>query len=98
MSDGLDETRTMTIDDQRGAAFHEAGHAVAAWSIGLLVRRIAIGIDGDDAKGTAEIEQKDSTALVDQIAMWVAGGIAQEIFATRPMPAPASATWPEFMP
>jgi hypothetical protein len=42
--------------DQMGAAYHEAGHAVVAWALGLNVGRLAIAIGGDDAKGSADIE------------------------------------------
>jgi hypothetical protein len=43
----------MQTDDEsrRGAAFHEAGHAVVAWALKLPVRRLVIGIDGDPSKG-----------------------------------------------
>jgi hypothetical protein len=42
----------------------------------LQIRRIAIAIDGDDAKGAAEIEQNNSMPLIDRIAICVAGGLA----------------------
>ena len=41
----------MTIEDRRGAAYHEAGHIVVAWAFGVEVGAAAIGIKGDDAKG-----------------------------------------------
>lgn len=34
--------------EQRGAAFHEAGHMVVAWSLGLAVGSAEIAIGGDD--------------------------------------------------
>jgi hypothetical protein len=45
----------MTIEDRRAAAYHEAGHIVVAWALGVVVGAAAIGINGDDAKGTSEI-------------------------------------------
>ena len=42
-------------DELRGAAFHEAGHVIVAREFRLPVGEIAIGIDGDDAIGRAEI-------------------------------------------
>ena len=43
-----------TNDKLRGAAFHEAGHVIVAKEFGLPVGEIAIGIDGDDAKGRTD--------------------------------------------
>ena len=63
-----------------GASYHEAGHAVVAWALGLKVGRIAIAIDGDDAKGAAEIEDDRGSPLIDRIALCVAGIEAQELF------------------
>ncbi|MGC2778067.1 MAG: hypothetical protein WA418_20765 [Bradyrhizobium sp.] len=66
--------------DQRGAAFHEAGHAVVARALGLLVGRVEIAIEGDDAKGAAEIEQSNALSLLDQLAICAAGLEAQKLF------------------
>ena len=66
--------------DQRGAAFHEAGHIVVAWSLGLAVGGAEIAIGGDDAKGTAEIENAGHADLVDQLAICAAGLEAQKLF------------------
>ncbi|OKO83746.1 hypothetical protein [Bradyrhizobium sp. NAS96.2] len=66
--------------DQRGAAFHEAGHAVLAWALGLAVGRVEIAIDGDDAKGAADISEDASLGLLDQLAICAAGLEAQNIF------------------
>jgi hypothetical protein len=49
-----------------GAAYHEAGHAVVAWALGLKVGRLAIAIGGDDAKGSADIEHDQEYPLVDR--------------------------------
>jgi len=46
----------LQADHRRGATFHEAGHADVAWSLGLQVGDIAIGIGGGDAKGGAQME------------------------------------------
>ncbi|MCG2642441.1 MULTISPECIES: hypothetical protein [Bradyrhizobium] len=66
--------------DQRGAAFHEAGHIVVAWSLGLAVGDAEIAIGGDDAKGTAEVQTPDHLDLLDQLAICAAGLEAQELF------------------
>lgn len=66
--------------DQRGAAFHEAGHIVVAWALGLAVGSAEIAIGGDDAKGAAEIQDASHTDLLDQLAICAAGLEAQEIF------------------
>ena len=67
-------------DDLRGAAFHEAGHVVVARHFGLCVGEIEIGIDGDPAKGQAEIGDADHLSVVDQLALCAAGMEAQEMF------------------
>jgi ATP-dependent Zn protease len=66
--------------DQRGAAFHEAGHAVVASALGLAIGRIEIAIDGDDAKGEADIQDNSELCLIDQIAVCAAGLEAQRLF------------------
>lgn len=70
----------MSVQDRRGAAYHEAGHVVVAWALGLAVRKIEIAVGGDPTAGKAEIERSDRLPLVDQIAICVAGLEAQEIF------------------
>ena len=67
-------------DDLRGAAFHEAGDVVVARHLGLSVGVIEIGIDGDPAKGKAEISDDDQLSLIDQLALCAAGIEAQEMF------------------
>ena len=69
----------MTSQDRYGAAVHEAGHVVVAWVLGLKTRKMAVGIDGDDAKGAAEIEEGLHLPLVDQIAICSAGADAQSM-------------------
>jgi ATP-dependent Zn protease len=70
-----------TSDDLSGTTFHEAGHAVVAWSLGIPVARIAIGVDGDEAAGEADIStQQNHLPLVDRIAIWLSGIEAQDLF------------------
>jgi hypothetical protein len=70
----------MTHQDRLGAAYHEAGHAVVATALGLTVARIEIAINGDDAKGAADIEDAARLPLVDQLAICAAGMEAQKMF------------------
>src|ERR1700704_4607288 len=70
----------MTRQDRYSAAVHEAGHVVVAWALGLKTRKMAVGIDGDDAAGAAEIEESWRLPLVDQIAICSAGGDPQLMF------------------
>jgi hypothetical protein len=67
----------MASQDRYGAAVHEAGHVVVAWALGLKTRKLAVGIDGDDAAGAAEIEESSHLPTVDQIAICSAGADAQ---------------------
>jgi hypothetical protein len=72
----------MTVEDRRGAAYHEAGHIVVAWAFGLNVGAAAIGLDGDDAKGESKIERDTTLLLIDKIAICAAGVEAQHVFRT----------------
>jgi hypothetical protein len=65
--------------DRYGAAVHEAGHVIVAWSLGLKTKKMAVGINGDDAAGAAEIEQGAHLPLIDQIAVCSAGADAQRM-------------------
>jgi hypothetical protein len=69
-----------TNDKLRGAAFHEAGHVIVAREFGLPIGEIAIGIDGDEAKGRTDIGSAHNLPLIDQIALCVAGVVAQSLF------------------
>jgi ATP-dependent Zn protease len=65
----------------RATAYHEAGHAVVAWSLGLEVA--AIWVSDDDASGgmdPAEPDQVDRLPLVDQLAVCYGGEAAENIF------------------
>jgi hypothetical protein len=70
----------MSFEDRRGAAYHEAGHIVVASALGLRVGAAVIGVDGDDAKGEADIDCDRSLPLVDRIAVCAAGREAQHVF------------------
>lgn len=70
----------MTIEDRRGAAYHEAGHIVLAWALGLRVSAAAIGIGGDDSKGETEFDRDKPLPIVDKIAVCAAGAEAQHVF------------------
>ena len=61
----------------RGTAYHEAAHAVLAWSLHLPVR--AVHVSADDASGGAEIGNADKLSLCEHIALCSAGIVAEEI-------------------
>lgn len=66
--------------DRRGAAYHEAGHAVVAAVLGLTVAGIEIAIGGDDAKGATVTGDPAGLPLEDQLTICAAGMEAQKIF------------------
>ena len=70
----------MTANERNGAAVHEAGHAAAASALGLTVGEIEIGVDGDDSAGRCTIADSTYLPLVDQIAICLAGLVAQDLF------------------
>ena len=80
---------TMTIEDRRGAAYHEAGHIVAAWALDLSIGSAEIGINDDDAKGETKIADISLLPLKDRIAVCAAGFEAQSVFGapTHPLAA-----------
>jgi hypothetical protein len=72
---------TVTIEERRSTAIHEAGHVVVAWVLGVPVGSVRIGINGDDTSGRAEIgNELVPLSLVDRIALCAAGCAAQELF------------------
>ena len=62
----------------RGTAYHEAGHAVVAWSLGLPIG--VVSASDDDASGGTQIGLADHLPLVEQIAVCSAGIAAAEVF------------------
>lgn len=62
----------------RGTAYHEAGHAVVAWSCDLHVGPISIS--AEDASGKARISPADRLMLIEQIAVCAAGYEAENVF------------------
>src|SRR5258708_5155391 len=56
-------------------AFHEAGHAVIGWALGLHVIEITAL---DDRPGKAKIDGAERLPLVDQIAIYQVGHAAEE--------------------
>jgi ATP-dependent Zn protease len=64
-------------------AFHEAGHAVAAWSLNLLVGDIDICGIGE-GNGGAQIGCAAHLVLVDQLAALAAGKEAERVFQSPP--------------
>jgi ATP-dependent Zn protease len=71
----------MTNQDRRGAAYHEAAHAIVALAVGLRVAKVEIGLDGDDSAGRMEIETATiHLSKVDGIAICLAGKAAAKVF------------------
>ena len=69
---------TMSDEDLRRAAFHEAGHAVVARSFGLWVGdHLEIA---DDGSGKTKIGSADHLPRIDQITVRIAGMAAQDLF------------------
>lgn len=69
---------------RRGAAIHEAGHAVVAWTLRLKVRQLRIG---DDGSGASCIECSVHLPILEQIAVAEAGMAAVELL-QGPPPSP----------
>jgi ATP-dependent Zn protease len=71
----------MAEKGQREAAYHEAGHAVVAWSLGLPVEAVRIGYSKEKGwYGGAEIGTAEHLSLSDQIAVCLAGVETEEVF------------------
>ncbi|WP_426611143.1 hypothetical protein [Bradyrhizobium sp. McL0616] len=66
--------------DQRGAAYHEAGHIVVAWVLRLAIGGAEIAIDSDPARGATQIQDATHLSLLDQLAICAAGLEAQKLF------------------
>jgi hypothetical protein len=65
----------------QATAYHEAGHAVVAWALGLRVG--AVHVRDEDAGGGADVEPADHLNLVDQIAICSAGYAAEQVFGVK---------------
>jgi ATP-dependent Zn protease len=79
----------------RAAAFHEAGHAIAAYHLRVRLRRISIGADGDDALGWLDLwlprvttddadNIRQAQAVERDIIVLLAGAQAERIGLGRP--------------
>jgi ATP-dependent Zn protease len=59
-------------------AYHESGHAIVGWALRLLVSEIMIR---DDRPGKyAKMDGSAKLSLLDQVAVWNAGRVAEEVF------------------
>jgi len=67
----------MTARYPRDVAYHEAGHAVVAWSLGLPVGAVSVG---DDARGSTEIGLAGHLPVMEQVAICCAGIAAVDLF------------------
>jgi len=56
---------------------HEAGHAIVLNHFGIRVRKILVGIDGDDCHGRTCNDPGPDLCLIDELAICVAGVEAQ---------------------
>lgn len=66
-------------DYLRAMSYHEAGHAVVAWSFGLEIGNIHIREIGA-GDGGAQIGGADHLPLIDQLAARAAGKEAEQLF------------------
>jgi hypothetical protein len=71
-------------DYLRGAAYHEAGHAVVAFALKLCVFSIVLREQGEGNSET-KIKTADHLSLTDQIAVLAAGKAAELAF-NSPLP------------
>ncbi|WP_027527788.1 M50 family metallopeptidase [Bradyrhizobium sp. Ec3.3] len=76
----MDEYRH-EISGMYGCAVHEAGHALVAWALGERVRKIVVGVKGDETAGRAETDPSNHLPPSDQIAICAAGSDAQFMLA-----------------
>jgi hypothetical protein len=66
----------------RGTAYHEAGHAVVAWTLSLSVGTILVR--EEDAGGGTEVGSASHLSLIEQIAICAAGHAAEQVFGFEP--------------
>ena len=76
----------MTKQYPEGTAYHEAGHAVVAYALGLRVGGIHIN-EHDEAGGAAVSDWVMSRSFVEQAALRLAGMKAQTLWG-KPSPQP----------
>jgi hypothetical protein len=68
----------------RGIAYHEAGHAVAGWALGLQVGISRVFYDDAKGwKGDTQIADASRLSLPTQIAIYAAGYTAEQVFECR---------------
>ena len=79
MHGGSTDMETKASDYLRAMSYHEAGHAVVAWSFGLEVGNIHIREIGAGNSG-AQIGGADHLPLIDQLAALAAGKEAEQVF------------------
>jgi hypothetical protein len=70
----------MTTAEQRGCAYHEAGHAIVGKHLGRTIWRVRIGIDGDPSKGQTDFNDSVSLHIVDGLAICCAGLASERMF------------------
>ncbi len=62
----------------RGVAYHEAGHAVVAWALGVPVG--TVHVRESDASGGTDIGATDHLTRIERIALCYAGYAAEKVF------------------
>lgn len=72
----------MTAEERRGAAYHEAGHAIVGVKVGRSLSRVEIGLGGDDSKGETTFKDTRRLPRVDELAICLAGKAAETIFSS----------------
>jgi hypothetical protein len=81
----------MPNDKRRGAANHEAGHAVVAWAVGCKVIAMCIEENGDGRTDT-ECDLR-RMPFIDRLAFEYAGEVAQAMFDARTHEMAAAYDW-----
>jgi Peptidase family M41 len=66
-----------TLNDRRGIAFHEAGHAVVAWALDCQVKEIAIIGDGGETSTDCDYQR---LCFRDRLALCLAGEVAEVLY------------------
>lgn len=78
----------LTVDDMRVIAYHEAGHAIVAWSRGVLLKEVRIGTDGGICKHALMVSplldpelmgKHDWTKVEKKALILLAGEVAEQI-------------------